>query len=72
MPPRPDSRRFLLKVLFALAAGLVIGLGAALWREFMDRSRTVEPDAFEEFVRLKHEATAGVRWLMGRKRSSNP
>jgi len=70
VPPRPDSRHLVLKILFSFVAGLVIGLGAALWREFMDRSRTVEPDAFEEFVKLKHEATAGVRWLMGRRRSS--
>lgn len=71
LPPRPDSRRLLLKIVFSMVAGLIIGLGAALWREFIDRSRTVEPDAFEEFVKLKREATAGFRWRTGRSASSS-
>lgn len=67
LPSLPDSRRLLLKIAFSVVAGLVIGLAAALWREFMDRSRTVEPDAFEEFVKLKREATSGFRGLIGRR-----
>ena len=60
----PDPRQLVLKTLVAILAGLAIGVGAALWSEFMARSQVVEPDAYDEFVSLKQDAFARVRGLL--------
>ena len=71
LPPFPDPRRLLFKGLLALLAGAALGIGLALWREYLDRSVEAEPQAFAEFAMLKREAAEGVRRFIGRPRPSD-
>lgn len=48
LPARPNSRRLVLRVLLAGIAGLFLGLGAALWAQGVDQSRSAHlPEAGE-------------------------
>ena len=59
-PPRartvPDRRGLFSRLVVGLLAGALVGAGFALWTEFARRSRRVNPEAYEEFQRLKREA----------------
>ena len=64
----PDPRHLPMKGALAALAGMVIGIGTALWMEFMARSKVVEPEAYDEFVSLRQQTLAGVRGLLPRRR----
>lgn len=67
----PDSRQLPIKALIATLAGLAIGIGAALWMEFMARSKVAEPEAYDEFVSLRRATWSGVRGLLpGRRKGA--
>ncbi len=64
----PDPRHLPMKGALAALAGIVIGIGTALWMEFVARSKVVEPEAYDEFVNLQRETLSGVRGLLPRRR----
>jgi uncharacterized protein involved in exopolysaccharide biosynthesis len=60
-PVRPDSRQLVLKVIFAVFAGGLIGLLIAMVQETMRQSRVSGGGDFEEFDRLRRAAIADLR-----------
>ena len=59
-PARPDSRRLLIKLVAALALGLMIGGLLAFLRASLDASRQLGTAEYHEFDRLRRELSGGL------------
>ena len=68
-PALPDSRGTLVKLLLGLILGLMAGLGLAFIREFGERAKNEESEAYGEFQQVLKGAK---RDLFGLRRSSRP
>ena len=69
---RRNPRRLVTTVLLGLFAGLVLGAGLVLTKEYMDRQKRIFPEEYSEFTRLKSERMRRLAGLgRGRGGSSN-
>ena len=68
-PALPDPHRRLLMLFLGLTLGLIAGFGLALVREFGERAKNEESEAYGEFQRVLKDTK---RDLFGIRRSRRP
>ena len=68
-PALPDSRSVVLKLLVGLTLGMMLGFGLAFTREFSERAKNEESEAYGDFQQVLKDLK---RDLFGLRRSSRP